>query len=349
MFGQTTVPPPPTVTPGPAQAPLPVTPSDPAEIFAAAAPLYDFASPTLKPWHMKVSYQLYDEMSKPTTQGTFEYWWASPKTYRTTWTRPGVENTRWSVNGDRYQAAAVGSTEYFERAILSDLEPPVAWIAKQDKSKNRFELAPEHKKTDEVICVVVVSGYGATLAPSQTPPVNSPVYCFDKNHPVLLASIQPMGSSVTYGNLTRVQGLILPKKMSVSLGDRTGLTATVDAVEGISVNAPELMPPTGLAPQKGPIRVAISSGVSAGLITKQVRPEYPDIDRRTATRGTVVLEAVIGTDGHIHDAEVLSAPSQTLGFAAKTAVLQWEYKPYLLNGEPVAVDTTINVVFNVGH
>jgi hypothetical protein len=55
----------------------PGLPQDPREIFAAAAPFYDFNSPDLKPWHLKATYQLYDEKGKPGEQGTYEYWWAS--------------------------------------------------------------------------------------------------------------------------------------------------------------------------------------------------------------------------------------------------------------------------------
>ena len=52
------------------QAHLPPLPKDAADIFAAAAPLYDFNSPSLKPWHMKVSYQLYDDKGESSETGT---------------------------------------------------------------------------------------------------------------------------------------------------------------------------------------------------------------------------------------------------------------------------------------
>jgi hypothetical protein len=68
----------------------PGLPNDPREVFAMAAPHYDFADPALKPFHIKAAYQLYDEKGKPSEQGTFEYWWASPPAYRATWTRPGA-------------------------------------------------------------------------------------------------------------------------------------------------------------------------------------------------------------------------------------------------------------------
>jgi hypothetical protein len=48
-------------------------PKDPHEIFATAAPYYDFSDPSLTPWHLKAAYQFYDDQGKPAEQGTFEY------------------------------------------------------------------------------------------------------------------------------------------------------------------------------------------------------------------------------------------------------------------------------------
>jgi len=71
----------------PTPSSLPAMPKEPAEIFAAAAPLYDFSSASLKPWHLKVSYQLYERYSRHSVQGSYERWWASPQNWRETWKR----------------------------------------------------------------------------------------------------------------------------------------------------------------------------------------------------------------------------------------------------------------------
>jgi TonB family protein len=63
--------------------------------------------------------------------------------------------------------------------------------------------------------------------------------------------------------------------------------------------------------------------------------------------GTVVLQATIGMDGGVHNLHVVSAPSPSLAASALWAVSHWEYRPYFLNGEPVEVQTTINVIFSL--
>ena len=79
-----------------------------------------------------------------------------------------------------------------------------------------------------------------------------------------------------------------------------------------------------------------------------VSPVYPPVAKAARVSGVVVLKATIGKDGLIHDLSVVSGPPM-LQSAAVNAVKQWVYRPYMLNGEPVEVDTMINVVFNLGE
>ncbi len=97
-------------------------------------------------------------------------------------------------------------------------------------------------------------------------------------------------------------------------------------------------------PPKGPTHV--SQGVMTGLLINRVLPVYSPIARATHTEGTVVLQATISKNGTIENLRVLSGPAM-LQRDAIDAVRQWRYRPYLLNGEPVDVETTVNVVFKM--
>src|SRR5437764_3422457 len=96
-------------------------------------------------------------------------------------------------------------------------------------------------------------------------------------------------------------------------------------------------------------RVRVSQGVTAGLVIKKVNPTYPPLARTARVQGSVVLAAVIGKDGSIQNLHVLSG-HPLLTQAALEAVKQWRYKPYILNGEPVEVDTqgTANITLSGG-
>jgi protein TonB len=76
-------------------------------------------------------------------------------------------------------------------------------------------------------------------------------------------------------------------------------------------------------------------------------PPYPVEAKQAGVSGTVVLETLIGTDGKVEELKVVSGP-EPLQQAALDTVKTWRYRPYLLNGQPVEVRTTVNVVFTLG-
>ena len=93
---------------------------------------------------------------------------------------------------------------------------------------------------------------------------------------------------------------------------------------------------------------SISTGVADGLILVRTVPRYPPIAVATRKEGTVVLQAIISTSGTIEHLRVVSGDPM-LQQAALDAVSTWRYRPYLLDGKPVEVETTVNVVFSLSH
>jgi protein TonB len=102
-----------------------------------------------------------------------------------------------------------------------------------------------------------------------------------------------------------------------------------------------------VAPPKsiGPTRV--SSGVVAGNKLSGPSPVYPAIAKAAHVSGAVVLHAIISKAGTIQSLQVVSGP-EMLRASAVAAVEEWRYRPYLLNGDPTEVDTTITVNFSFG-
>jgi protein TonB len=96
-----------------------------------------------------------------------------------------------------------------------------------------------------------------------------------------------------------------------------------------------------------PKKINISAGVAIGNLISKSQPVYPPIAKAARVSGTVVLQATISKTGTIENLHVISGPAM-LQEAALDAVKQWRYKPYLLNNEPVEVETTVNVIFSLG-
>ena len=94
-------------------------------------------------------------------------------------------------------------------------------------------------------------------------------------------------------------------------------------------------------------RVRVSQGVTQGLVIHRVQPTYPQMAKIARVQGSVVLAAIIGKDGTIQNLHVVSTASPLLNQSALDAVKQWRYRPYILNGEPVEVDTTVTVTFTL--
>lgn len=118
-------------------------------------------------------------------------------------------------------------------------------------------------------------------------------------------------------------------------------------VEGVPIlgdatdTTPVLLPP----PVKGP-PVRVGGTISRPERIHYVAPEYPALARAARREGTVILEAVLDTDGSVREARVLR-PVALLDEAALEAVRQWRFTPTLLNGEAVPVVLTVTVVFSL--
>jgi TonB family protein len=118
------------------------------------------------------------------------------------------------------------------------------------------------------------------------------------------------------------------------------------ATAGESAPPPDLGSGEAVMPKPLPQALNISQGVSRGLLIKKVQPVYPQNALAMRVEGSVELMAMISKTGEIAQVKVLSGNLQ-LTKAATDAVKQWKYKPYLLNGEPVEIQTEITINFKL--
>jgi periplasmic protein TonB len=139
--------------------------------------------------------------------------------------------------------------------------------------------------------------------------------------------------TVTSGGIVGgVPGGIPGGQLGGVIGGIVSSTSSVPAV-------PSLTKPT-------PQRVRVSQGVSKGLLIYRTEPTYPPLARQARIQGVVVLTAVVDKDGNIQNLQVESGHPM-LAPAAIEAVKHWRYKPFLLSGQPVEVETTVTVTFQL--
>ena len=103
---------------------------------------------------------------------------------------------------------------------------------------------------------------------------------------------------------------------------------------------------SNLPPPPKQVRIRVGGNVQQARLVSQPKPLYPPLAKQARIQGLVKLQAIIAKDGTIVQLEVLSG-HPLLVQSAMDAVRQWRYQPTLLNGEPVEVVTTIDVVFTL--
>ena len=135
-------------------------------------------------------------------------------------------------------------------------------------------------------------------------------------------------------------------KPSTVTGVRSALSgsATPYSVPNSSVGSAvkPLAPGPMVVPRLKPVKIA--SGAADGLLVKKIPPDYPLEAKLVRLEGTVVLHAIIDRSGEVSQVNAVSGPP-LLESAAVDAVKQWQYRPYSMNGQPVDVETTVEVVF----
>jgi periplasmic protein TonB len=137
-------------------------------------------------------------------------------------------------------------------------------------------------------------------------------------------------------------------------GDGDGKPGSPWGIKGLAspaiTEAPRIIlkPPSHPKESKGTERVEIPSVLLASKLIYKVVPVYPPLALKTGVSGTVTLMAFIDEAGNVADLKVLSG-HMLLKEAAMQAVKQWKYSPTVLNGEPVPVQATVNVIFTLNN
>lgn len=355
-----------TITPGFArESAQAATPSDANELMVPAEKTNGLWGPDLQPWHMMASYKNLNEDGSVKNEGTIEEFWASPTRYKVSYSSGAMSYTQGQTDEGFFNEGGAGMdlTLAFraQREFLQPL-PPVL-----DAMRGGYTFQQRDTGGIQVVCVQRQDSTGLGFT--------APTWCLDTDNPELRLTVNANSKHVLHSNFTTFQGRSIARDLKFSDGELSSIesdmgafVAHLETLEVLkSVDDAKLAPPPGSvrpvqpikifgAMRSGPAtdalsipkRVNISGGVAAGMLVQRAVPVYPIEAKQAGISGTVVLQATIGKDGRVADLRVISGPSE-LQQAALDAVRTWVYKPYLLNGESVSVNTTVNVVFTLGN
>ena len=302
--------------------------------------------PLLKPWHLKLTFQLFDKGVQK-EEGTIEEWWSAGN-YKRVYTSPSYTASEIKRDKDLYRTKGQPSAPYLLELLRDEVVHPLANDAEVNSSIP--DLRVESFGKVKLDCIML----DRPIKNVPHPPLGLfPTYCLDQDKDRLRISYRYGSEDITRNSVGTFQGRSIPLDVIVSLATATAAKAHIATLSGIAPTDHDFEPESSLELQTSgvlhiePGQVAAGvPGVIAGIKISGVTPIYPAEDKQSHTSGNVRLHALIGTDGRIHQLSIIDTPSPTLAISALTAVRQWIYKPYLLNGIPCAVETTITVNYS---
>ncbi len=291
------------------------------------------------PWHLKASYTVMDESGKVTDEGIYEEFWVSSTKYKRIYAGKEFSQTNYGTDKDTMRVGSKAPVpvllEEARREFTNPLPSPGM------VSKATFEMKETETSGIKLECL---RSTGAPLSPDRT-------YCVGADKPfVRIISSAMESEQILHNRILAFRGSFIAGDLQFVLAARRRLTVHLESIESLDpVDEAVFTPPAdAFSVPKTVDIVDVSSAVSTGMLLRKVAPEYPFSAKRNHITGTVVLEALIDKDGHIRNLRVVSGPRE-LQETSLAAVHQWLYKPYLLNGEPVAVRTKINVIFTMSR
>jgi TonB family protein len=244
------------------------------------------------------------------------------------------------AGSDTTATPCVRVSENIMRAMrIQKVDPDFPPFALQNRIQGEVMLNVSIDQNGDVSDVKLISGH-----PTFSPPAIEAVRQW-RYTPYLLN-----GSPVNVQTLVRLKFIIPPDNASqgsvidtpiVSIRNPPIANPMPEAVNGEIAPAPQ--PTVGV-----PKRVRVSSGVAQGLLESKVNPEYPPEAREARIQGVVVMQVQIDEEGNVAQIQLISGHPM-LAPAAIEAVKQWKYHPYLLNGNPIAVETQVVVNFTLSE
>lgn len=319
-------------------------PADLIERLHRAEGLSSLDDPALKPWHLKISFQLFDAKGQPAESGTIEEWWQSSSSYKIVYASPSYSATVMQTKGSYYETKDAGSPPYLLDVVLKQVVHPMPSPADVDDSR------PEQQKQKfgkiPLECVMLSQDLPRAVIPLGL----FPTYCFDPGENSLRAAFN-FGSQLTVRNqIGRFQQREVAIEQMTSLNSVNAISGHIDKLEAMTFSDSDFVVGSDLEAVGTDSKAIpkVGSGIMQGMLLTQPRPNYPQRAKGNHVSGAVVMRARIGQDGHIHSLKLTKVVDPDLAIAALEAVRKWTYKPYILNGKPVEVDTTITMNFNFG-
>jgi TonB family protein len=331
--------------------PAPTTPpTDPKTLMHQAAEANSLTWTGAQPWHIKASFQLFDDQGKLADQGTYEESWVSATKSRRIFTSTTYNGTEFVTEKGILRTGAHDVAPDLLLQIRSQFINPIALT--YDQLENSTFATEKPKAGAPPLRCIPVPG-SETANPPQ--PFGG-IYCLDPNLPAVRIVLRNgYAQQVLRTNLKVFQGCYLAQDLQgypfsggpplQDMKQNLMFKAHLDTAEALTtINDADFTPPLDATPL--PKQIEMGEIEVRKHLLQHPLPVYPPIARAARVDGAVVLKATISADGTVINLRVVSGNAM-LQSAAMDGVRKWTFKPFVVDGAAVQVKTTFTVPFNL--
>jgi hypothetical protein len=312
--------------------------SNPLALLAQVQATNGFSGDSLKPWHLKANYELYDASSKVIATGVFEEWWLSQYHWRRSYSGSHYTGTEYRLpSGYAYEGDPVIAYDAdqgtAEEGVRDARAPwPEALIAEKILYPvNYWPLTPQAKGSEfwpmHFVRPVAAPQSLSCLSPLSEDSLLEEYYCYTDGQPELRQSLVHFVTT-TYSQTSMFRDRIIGRELDISINDHDLLKVHVITLDELPSTDDDVFP-TQLPTEQPP-------ATCFGSTTFLSEQNYPSLAKQKQIQGVVVFVGVIDADGHLGSLKAVETPDPYMSDVALTNIRKWgPFKSPLLNGEPV--------------
>jgi TonB family protein len=314
----------------------PAQTEDPSTRLHRVRNLYSLDEMHEKPWHLKMDVTVFTDQGQDPQPGTVEVWSAG-KNRRVVFDFGAAKLTRLTTDTDYYRSTTDKEIPY---RVMELLDRELSAGPSQEDLQHDFAEMETHSFGKlKLECIMLTPTAKMKYAPLGL----FPTYCLEPGSDRLVLMYDVGDETTMIQRQGTFQGHAVPIKLEIVEKKVLVATAAVTLLKSYEPQPDDFVPTADM--KKGGDIAQVSGAVIAGNRLTFVQPAYPDSAKLRQLSGTVVLRALIDREGHVRSLRPINNADTDFVLSAVAAVRQWTYEPYLLNGEPTEVDTTITVNF----
>jgi len=299
--------------------------------------------PALKPWTMKLSFQLDDDNGKPKEQGTIEEWWAGPSTYKIAIVSPSYTATSIVNHEGRFRTAGAADTPYLLEVLERQMVHPMP------SASEVSELAPQTIKIEGATgpapeCIML----SETMRNLPFPSIGLfPTYCMVPGKDLLQVSYDYGNLMVVRAALGAFQQKVMPIDIKVSLNRVDVASSHLLALKTMALtDADFALPASGMVSADVPKVHVLYRDLHSEIVSVPAQ-QMPVGLQPSVLSAPVQVRMMIGTDGSVHSLRLESTPDPRMAAPAMWIAAKMKFVPHHdKDGKVVEVETTANIYFS---